>query len=312
MSALSQRFRVLTVDDSAVARKLVETALSGGQYELVMARSGQEALKIFAKERPGLVITDWVMPDLSGVELCQRIRAESESFTYVILLTSIADKSKLVSGLRSGADDYLTKPFEAEELLARVEVGCRIVGLHHEIEAKSRLLEQLALTDTLTTLPNRLAVETWGMKQFSGARRHDFSFWAVLADLDEFKRVNDTCGHDAGDTVLKKFAEILKANTRQSDMCGRVGGDEFLIFIAHAERPGVEAVVERIRQQLEEHTFVFGSGQIRVTASFGIARFRRGSSESFDQIVARADVALYSAKRLGRNRVRLTPVELAL
>jgi len=310
MSALSQRFRVLAVDDSAVARKRVETALSGGQYELLIAKSGQEALEVFAKERPGLVITDWVMPDLSGVELCQRIRAESRSFTYIILLTSIADRRKLVSGLLLGADEYLTKPFEAEELLARLEVGRRIVGLHREIEAKSHLLEQLALTDTLTSLPNRLAVETWGIKQVSGAKRHDFSFWAILADLDEFKKVNDTCGHDAGDAVLKKFAQIIGANTRKSDISGRVGGDEFLMLIAHANQAGVETVVERIREELEGHTFVFGSHKIRVTASFGIAGFRRGSSEGFDQIVARADVALYSAKRLGRNRVRSTPTEM--
>jgi len=228
------------------------------------------------------------------------------------LLTSIAEKDKLVSGLLLGADEYLTKPFEAEELLARVEAGRRIVGLHREIEAKSHLLEQLALTDTLTSLPNRLAIETWGMKQVSGARRHDFSFWAILADLDEFKKVNDTCGHDVGDAVLKKFAEIIGANMRKSDISGRVGGDEFLMLIAHANQPGVETVVERIREELEGHPFVLGSYEIRVTASFGIAAFRGGSSESFDQIVARADVALYSAKRLGRNRVRSTPAELVL
>jgi len=188
MCALTQRFQVLAVDDSPVARKQLETALRDGQYEVVIAKSGREALEIFAKDRPGMVITDWVMPDLSGVEVCRRIREDSQSCTYIILLTSITDKDKVISGLLAGADEYLTKPFEPEELLARIAVGTRIVGLHREIEAKNHLLEQLALTDTLTSLPNRRAVETWGMKQVSGARRHDFSFWASSRTLTNSKK----------------------------------------------------------------------------------------------------------------------------
>jgi PleD family two-component response regulator len=170
-----------------------------------------------------------MMPDLSGIELCEHIRNHPrQTYTYLIILTGITEKNKLVKGLAAGADDYLTKPFHSEELLARVGVGHRIVELHRQLEAKNRLLEELALTDPLTGLPNRRAIEEWATRQLSGAARYGFSFLVVLADLDHFKAVNDTHGHDAGDAVLKKFAEILKTNSRRSDICGRIGGEEFL------------------------------------------------------------------------------------
>jgi PleD family two-component response regulator len=133
------------------------------------------------------------------------------------------DKEQVIDGLAAGADDYLTKPFHWGELVARVEVGRRIVELHREIQAKNKLLEEMALTDNLTGSPNRRALEVWASRQLSAAARHDCSIWAVIADLDLFKRVNDTFGHDAGDTVLKTFAEILKENTRQSNICALVG-----------------------------------------------------------------------------------------
>jgi diguanylate cyclase (GGDEF)-like protein len=177
------------------------------------------------------------------------------------------------------------------------------VELHREVEAKNRFLEQLALTDELTELPNRRAIEQWATRQLSGAVRHEFPFWVVMADLDQFKSVNDTHGHDAGDAVLKKFAEILKANTRQCDICGRIGGDEFLLVLAHVEKEGVELAVERIRDQLNAHRFTFGSHEVIVTASFGIAGFRRGHDLNFERLMVQADVALHTAKRLGRNRL---------
>ena len=138
-----------------------------------------------------------------------------------------SDKEQVVEGLAAGADDYSTKPFHAGELVARVAVGRRIAELHREIQAKNRSLEEMALTDALTGLPNHRAVDVWASREMSAAARHDFSFWVVMADLDSFKKVNDTYGHDAGDTVLKTFAEILKTHTRQSDICARLGGEEF-------------------------------------------------------------------------------------
>jgi len=311
MSIPEQAFPVLVVDDSPVARKLVEHALPPDRYSIFNAKTGQEALDLFAKHRPGLVITDWLMPDLSGIELCRRLRADFHNrFTYIILLTSVSEKSKVVTGLQAGADEYLTKPFDPEELLARAEVGQRIVGLHRELEEKNRLLEQLALTDPLTGLPNRRAIEQWGMRQLSGAVRHDFHLCVVEADLDQFKAINDTYGHDAGDVVLKKFAEILKVNTRQCDISGRIGGDEFLLVVTYVTPESIQVAIERIRDQLLASHFPFGSGAVKVTASFGVADYRRGHASDFNRLMVQADVALYSAKRLGRNRVEVVPAEV--
>jgi two-component system cell cycle response regulator len=311
MSAPEQAFPVLVVDDSPVARKLVEHALPPDRFSILNAQTGHEALELFAKHRPGLVITDWLMPDLSGIELCQRLRADFHNyFTYIILLTGVTEKSKVVAGLQAGADEYLTKPFHAEELLARAEVGQRIVALHRELEEKNRLLEQLALTDALTGLPNRRAIEQWGNRQLSGAVRHDFQLCVVEADLDQFKAINDTYGHDAGDTVLKRFGEILKFNTRQCDISGRIGGDEFLMVVTYVNPEGIQVPIERIREQLQASSFPFGGGDLKVTASFGIADFRRGQAMDFNRLMVQADVALYSAKRLGRNRVEMVPAAI--
>lgn len=303
MSISDQVFPVLVVDDSPVARKLVERALPPNRFSISFAKTGQEALDFFAKHHPSLVITDWLMPDLSGVQLCQRIRADFPGcFAYIILLTGVSDKSKIVSGLQAGADEYLTKPFHPDELLARVEVGLRIVGLHQDIEAKNRLFQQLALTDELTGLPNRRAIEQWGKQELSGASRHNFPFSVVVVDIDQFKSVNDTYGHSAGDAVLKKFAEILKANIRHSDLCGRMGGDEFLVTLTYADRAGVQAAIERTRKEIDSNRFTFSGQDVTVTASFGIAEFRHGETPDFAELVKKADAALYSAKRLGRNR----------
>ncbi len=272
----------------------------------MVAQTGKEALEIFEKHHPGLIITDWDMPDVSGIELCQSIQAKPEgACTYIILLTGISDKAQVVKALEAGADDYLTKPFHAEELLARARVGRRTVELHREIEAKNRLLEQLALTDALTGLSNRRAIQDWVLRQWSGAARHGYSLWAVMADLDKFKSVNDTHGHHAGDLVLKRFAEILNDNIRQCDMCARVGGEEFLVVLTHVDREGVLLFAERIREQFAAHGFEFETGKTRVTSSFGIAGPPVGQSPDFDRLVARADTALYMAKRLGRNRVEV-------
>jgi diguanylate cyclase (GGDEF)-like protein len=299
-------FKVLIVDDSAIYRKLLEQTLSLGSCSVLVAKSGQEAIETLDREHPSLVITDWVMPDLTGIELCQRIRASNESgYTYVILLTSNSEKENVVKGLSAGADDYLTKPFDPDELLARVRVGLRLIDLHRQIEGKNRLLEELALTDPLTGLPNRRAVVSWGSRQLSGAARHGFAFWVVLVDLDHFKDVNDNHGHEAGDAVLKRFSEILKANTRYSDISGRIGGEEFLQVLTHTDEEGVRIVVERMRRQFAEEKFSFGGPAVTVTASFGVAGFFGKAAPEFSELVSRADAALYRAKHLGRNRIEI-------
>lgn len=304
MCASKEDFKVLVADDSAVYRKLVEQTLDQDRYSILFAHTGQSAIELFEQHHPALVITDWVMPDLTGIELCQRIRANlKDAYTYIIVLTSISEKENVVKGLAAGADDYLTKPFHPGELSARVAVGRRMVDLQRQIEAKNQLLRELALTDALTCLPNRRAIEEWSSRQLSGAARHGFSFWVAIADLDNFKCVNDTYGHDAGDAVLKGFAEILKTNMRSSNICGRIGGEEFLMVLTHAKQEDVRVVVERILQQLRDREFLFGEQAIRVTASFGIAGFQGRVAPEFRELVNQADEALYTAKRGGRNRI---------
>jgi two-component system, cell cycle response regulator len=309
VDATARDFKVLVADDSRIYRKLVEDTLSEKQYALLFAKSGREAIDLFSEHQPSLVITDWMMPDLSGIELCEHIRNHSrQTYTYLIILTGITEKNKLVKGLAAGADDFLTKPFHSEELLARVGVGRRIVELHRQLAAKNLLLEELARTDSLTGLPNRRAIEDWATRQLSGAARYGFSFLVVLADLDHFKSVNDTHGHDAGDRVLKKFAEILKANSRRSDICGRIGGEEFLFILTHTTQENARIVIERIRAELEATKFDFDGGSLTVTASFGLAGFEGTQTADFNRLVAQADVALYAAKRTGRNRIEIAAI----
>jgi len=304
MNASPDRLTILVADDSPIYRKLVEQALSGEECTLLYAKDGREAIDLFAQHRPGVVISDWTMPDISGLELCQRIRRDFRGFyAYLILVTSNTDKEQVIEGLTAGADDYLTKPFHSGELLARVRVGRRIIELNREVEAKNSQLEEMALTDALTRLPNRRSIDIWASRQLSAALRHDFAIWVVMADLDHFKDVNDTYGHDAGDRVLKGFAEILKKDTRCSNMCARLGGEEFLLVLTHSKKEDVALAIERIRKKFAERKFTLGSRGFRVTASFGIASVSRTERPDLGALIARADAALYAAKHKGRNRI---------
>ena len=304
-----KRYRALVVDDSSVHLTLLEHTLLP-QFEFVYtAQNGREAMEIFERERPALVITDCMMPEVGGFELVQRVRAAQSSYVYIIMVTSIAEKENVVRALAAGADDYLTKPFHTQELLARVQVGLRLLDLHRQLEEKNRLLEHFALTDSLTQLPNRRAIEAWAAHELPAAVRHGFSFWVVLIDLDHFKRVNDTHGHDAGDTVLKAFAEILRSQTRSSDISGRIGGEEFLHVITHADESHLPAVVERTRTKLMSQVFLFGGSEVSVTASFGVAGFYRSDdAPPFSELISRADRAMYWAKQRGRNRTEFEPL----
>src|ERR1700674_449709 len=300
------KLAVLVVDDSPVYRKLVEHALEDQAYSPVFAKNGSEALALYASHAPSIVITDWVMPDFSGLELCQHIRGDLQHpYTYIIVLTSISEKDKVVKGLAAGADDYLTKPFDPGELLARIGVGRRTIDLHREIDGKNKLLEEMAHTDPLTALPNRRALEEWAGRQLRGAARHGYSLWVIYADLDSFKNINDSRGHDAGDQVLKEFATILKEFTRASDISGRMGGDEFLLVLPHIDEKHIRLTVERLREQMAAKKFSYGRESFSVTASFGICGFQGKEPLEFYQLVRQADKALYCAKRAGRNQIKV-------
>jgi diguanylate cyclase (GGDEF)-like protein len=304
MTEATPKLQVLVVDDSPVYRKLIEHTLEDGGYSPLFAKSGREALELYAQHAPAIVITDWLMPDFSGAELCERIRGDAQRlYTYIIVVTSISEKDNVVRGLAAGADDYLTKPFDPGELLARIGVGRRTIDLHREIEAKNKLLDEMAHTDPLTGLPNRRAIEEWAVRQLRGAARHGFSVWVAHADLDNFKSINDSYGHDAGDQVLQKFGEVLRESTRASDISGRMGGDEFLLVMTHLDEKSTRLTVERLRGQFAALKFTFGGETVSVTASFGIAGFQGKEPPDFARLVKQADKALYSGKRAGRNQV---------
>lgn len=298
------RLRVLAVDDSPFSRKLLEHALAGQPYEVAFAKNGQEALAAISEFRPNILITDWMLPDLSGPELCRKVRSESRSgYIYMILVTSNVEKESIVEGLAAGADDYLTKPFHEKELLARVGVGQRIIEMHREIEEKNELLESAARTDFLTGLSNRRAVEEYAAKQLGGAIRHQFPLWVILADLNKFKMVNDQYGHLAGDDVLKRFAAILRKNTRTSDICGRLGGDEFILVVTHVPVGHITSLAARLGDNFTMEEFTFGRQNVQMTASFGVGGFQHPERPEFRHLLARADAALYEAKTDGRVRV---------
>jgi diguanylate cyclase (GGDEF)-like protein len=309
MELRSPKLNVLVVDDSAVYRKLIQKIL-GDCYSLCFASNGAEALAAFHQHAPKIVITDWMMPDFSGLELCQKIRADRAApYTYIVLMTSNTEKDGVIRGLEAGADDYLIKPFDSGEMLARINVGRRIVEMHRQLEEKSAQLEEVARTDSLTGLPNRRAVEDWARKQLQGASRHHFPLWVVLGDLDDFKAINDTFGHAAGDAVLQAFADTLKKGTRMSDLCGRLGGDEFLLVISHVSAQNIELAINRFRESFSALSFPFVGKSISVTATFGVAGTESGKQRDFDVLVRRADEMLYEAKRAGRNCVRVANLD---
>jgi two-component system, cell cycle response regulator len=297
--------KVLVVDDSAVSRKLLEHALEDQPYQAIFAKDGTEAKRLFALHSPRMVTTDWMLPDVPGPELCRHIRASSKGYTYIVILTSSSDKRDLVEGLAAGADDYLTKPFDREELLARLAVGRRTVELHAEIQAKNKQLEELARTDHLTGLPNRRAVEEFGEHQLHGALRHKYGLWVVLLDVDHFKRINDVYGHAAGDLALKCVADLLRNNTRAADISGRLGGDEFALVLSHANEQGVVQTAERMREQIARKKFSLNNQEVKITVSFGIAGLQPSGMPDFKQLLEGADRALYAAKQAGRNKVEI-------
>jgi len=295
--------RILIAEDSPICRKLLENVLANQPCELHSVTNGREALDAFAQFKPDMIITDSVMPEVSGIELCRQIRKDPVLRPYIILVTQNAKKEEVIEGLDAGADDYVTKPFDEGELLARIRVGCRTVQMSREIELQTALLEKAARTDHLTGLPNRLAVEEFAVKQLAAAIRHKFQLWVIVTDLDKFKLVNDTYGHFAGDEAIKRFARILHSNTRSSDMCGRLGGDEFLLIMSHGSKKAIIQTIERLRADFANEDCMFNGQRVSVTASFGIGGYEGGENTTLPELLTQADHALYRAKASGRNQV---------
>jgi two-component system, cell cycle response regulator len=306
---MEKRKRVLIAEDDPVSRRLLEAILVKWGYDVTVVADGLEALRILdSADAPRLAVLDWMMPGMEGVQICQRLRErKGRPYVYVLLLTARSLKQDLLQGLELGADDYLTKPFDAQELRARLHVGGRILNLQDDLLAAQEALKFRATHDALTGIANRAAITEALGREISRQLRDNRPFGIVLADIDHFKNVNDTYGHLSGDDVLQMVAERLRNSTRPYDSVGRLGGEEFLIVAPSSDISGTLALAERIRKDIESQTVLAQAGSIRVTVSLGIAVSVHPPCD-VKALLQLADDALYRAKANGRNRSEVAVV----
>lgn len=303
--------KILAAEDNPVFQSMLRAILTKWGYEVVIAKDGNEALSALeAEDAPRLAILDWMMPGIDGVDVCRRVRSVGrEPYIYILLLTARTDSEDLVAGMDSGADDYLTKPFKAPELRARLRAGQRILELQEQLLAAREALRQEATHDSLTGLLNRHAILGVLQIELERASRESQHISVLMADLDHFKQINDSYGHHAGDAVLRQCASRMKDSIRRYDSLGRYGGEEFLMVLPGCDTDGALAQAERMRRSMASLPFCFGDHSAPVTCSIGLACRPPGIRGDTDSLVREADAALYAAKDNGRNRVVATCVE---
>ncbi|MCC6445189.1 MAG: diguanylate cyclase [Armatimonadetes bacterium] len=287
--------------------------LKNAGFEVVVAEHGEKGLEIAYSEEPDIILSDWMMPRLDGPQLCQAIKSDSKlRYIFFILLSARGNTTDRVDGLSTGADEYLAKPCPDEELIARLQAGMRLVNLQKELlrlqaelAEKNRILEQLATTDPLTTLYNRRHFMDVLDGELSRAARYQRQLSFVICDIDNFKKINDTYGHQVGDQVLIQTAALLQKSIRSTDVVARYGGEEFVIVLPEHTLQGALVVAERIRASIERTLMLLpdASPPISVTMSFGVAEWHPAIHSTADHLIREADDALYTAKRTGKNRV---------
>jgi two-component system cell cycle response regulator len=309
-SELTPRKRVLIAEDDAVSRHVLKSFLHKWNYDVTAETDGAAALRILeSDDSPRLAVLDWMMPGMEGVQICQRIRERKKGpYIYVLLLTARSEKRDLLRGLELGADDYLTKPFDSEELRARLLVGERILTLQDDLIAAREELRFRATHDVLTGVSNRAAVMDALRSELSRQVREQRSFGVILVDIDHFKNVNDTFGHLCGDEVLRWVTRRMKECVRPYDTLGRYGGEEFLIIASDVDGDGALALAERIRSIVESKPVMTQAGEVSVTVSLGAAVSTSTRNADPQMLLRLADQALYRAKDNGRNRCELAAV----
>lgn len=299
--------KVLLVDDSRQAREAAKAALAGLFSVFIEAEDGLAAIKSFVEEKPGFIITDIEMPSINGYRFISTIRnMEDGRDVPIILLSGTKDTlRKKLTGFNLGASDFLMKPFESEELVARVKSLLRVRSLMDELKEKNSLLEKLAVTDELTGLYNRRHFFESTHAQMALGLRHNFKVACLLMDIDHFKKINDTHGHMAGDEVLRKIGALLKACKRDGEELARFGGEEFVMCLFNTDSESAVLAAERFRRLVKEHDFSSIAPGLKVTLSVGVAVWPQGRATSIDELVRAADKALYKSKALGRDMVTL-------
>lgn len=302
-----QGMTALIVDDSSSARRIMQTILMRIGVSVLTASNGVEALEVieYYKGPLDLIITDYMMPEMRGDELCKLIRQNPALKQVPIFVVSAFDDMDLILRLfKAGATDYLSKPFIEEELLARVEIHLRVHLYVNQIEDLNFKLAHLASRDGLTGLYNRRYFQEHFELEFTSAVRRNQDLSCIILDLDFFKKINDNCGHAFGDKVLRDFADILQNNASQNYICARYGGEEFVVVLPHAGFESAISFAEKVRAAVEEHVCRDSQKECRITCSVGVASLKTHNPENADRLVGMADLALYSAKDNGRNQVQ--------
>jgi diguanylate cyclase (GGDEF)-like protein len=297
--------RILVVDDNRDNVEIIATRLRFRGYDVIETTNGQEALHAVRTQKPDLILLDVMLPDIDGYEIARRIKgADDLPFIPIILVTARDSTQDKVAGLDAGADDYLTKPINFPELEARVRSMLRIKALQDELEEKNRELERLSISDGLTGLYNHRHIHGLLQEEFERADRTGERLTVAMFDLDRFKSVNDTHGHQAGDRVLEQFADILRETAREIDRLGRYGGEEFMVILPDTSIEDGVVFVERVRREVARHPFAIGKDEsISMTTSCGVSTYPHELISDPETLVRLADEALYSAKATGRNRV---------
>jgi diguanylate cyclase (GGDEF)-like protein len=299
--------KILVAEDDAISRRLLQKTLERAGYEVQAVENGRLAREELCRaDGPRLALLDWEMPEVDGPGVCRAVRERAEkSYVYMIFLTSKESSEDKVEGLRSGADDYLTKPFHAEELKARLRTGLRILSLEDRLVEAREDMRFKATHDALTGLWNRGVIMELLDRELARAHRERHSTAILLCDVDHFKRVNDTHGHPVGDEVLREVAKRLLASVRSYDYVGRYGGEEFLVVLNNCDPASSLGRAEQMRDMIAKREFITKRGPLAVTMSVGLLRSVDWGEMSAEQYLAHVDAALYAAKAGGRNCVRV-------
>ncbi|MES2962965.1 MAG: diguanylate cyclase [Bdellovibrionota bacterium] len=296
---------ILAVDDDMDNLKMMALTLQHQGYRVETAGTGEEAIDRLTKISPDLILLDINMPGMSGLEVLEKLRG-AENRTQVIFVSARAETDDIVKGLDTGADDYICKPFDPIELLARVRAQLRIKDLTERLEAANGRLQQLVDIDDLTGLYNMRSVYQKLDAEIGRAQRFQRAVGVIMMDMDNFKNVNDKNDHLFGSFVLSEVGKLIKENIRQVDFAARYGGDEFLIALSETTVEGAAITAERIRKKIESYTFTSPTSSMKLTASLGLAVIEP-TTQNIDarNLVRYADNSLYEAKREGKNCTRI-------